>query len=95
MKKQTIEIILLIEENNPQRRMKNVDVKGTNCFSVFIVLKCRVIQLFRVMAIEIARTAIGSWIPRKPFCCLNTASKPPVVLVSVVANKSRIICPAT
>ena len=52
-------------------------------------------QLFIEMAIEMARTAIGFWIPRKPFFCLNTASKPPVVLVSVVANKSRIICPAT
>lgn len=68
MKKQTSAIILLSEENNPQSRMKNVDVKGTNCFSVFTVLRCRVMQLFRVMAIEIARTAIGSWIPRKPFC---------------------------
>ena len=51
-------------------------------------------QLFRVIAIEIARAAIGFWIPRKPFCSLNTASRPPVVLVSVVAKKSRIICPA-
>ena len=53
-------------------------------------------QLFRVIAIEIARAAIGLiGIPRKVFCCLNTASKPPVVPVFVVANKSRMICPAT
>ncbi len=39
MKKQTMEIILLIVEKNPQSRMKNVDVKGTNCFSVFTVLR--------------------------------------------------------
>ena len=53
-------------------------------------------QLFRVMAIEIARATFGSnGIPRKVFCCLNTASKPPVVPVFVCANKSRIICPAT
>ena len=36
--------------------MKNVDVKGTNCFSVFTVLRWRVMQLIRVMAIEIAKT---------------------------------------
>ena len=63
MKKQTIEIILLSEEKNPQSRMKNVDVKGTNCFSVLIVLRWRVMQLFRVIAIEIARTTIGFVIP--------------------------------
>ena len=34
-------------------------------------------QLFRVMAIEIARATMGFWIPRKPFCSLKTASKPP------------------
>ena len=39
MKKQTIEMILLSEENNPHNRIKNVDVKGTNCFSVFTVLR--------------------------------------------------------
>ena len=67
MKKQTIEIILLIEENNPHNRMKKVDVKGTNCFSDFTAFRCSVMQLFRVMAIEMARTAIGFWIPRKLF----------------------------
>ena len=55
----------------------------------------RACQLFVVMAIELARAAIGSWIPKMPLSCVNTASKPPVVLVSVVANKSRMICPAT
>ena len=70
IKKQTIEVILLREEKSPQSRMKNVEVKGTNCFSVFTVLSRRVMQLFRVMAIEIARTAIGLiGIPRKLFCC--------------------------
>ena len=39
MKKQTIEVILLREEKSPQSRMKNVEVKGTNCFSVFTVLR--------------------------------------------------------
>ena len=53
-------------------------------------------QLFRVMAIEIPRAAIGViGIPKMLFCCLNTACKPPVVPVFVVANKSRMICPAT
>ena len=91
MKKQTIEVILLREEKSPQSRMKNVEVKGTNCFSVFTVFRCRVMQLFRVMAIEIARAASGLiGIPRKLFCCLNTACKPPVVPVVVFANKSRM-----
>ena len=39
MKKQTIDIILLSEEKSPQSRMKKVEVKGTNCFSVFTVLR--------------------------------------------------------
>ena len=95
MKKQTIEIILLSVENSPQSRMKKVDVKGTNCFSVFTVLRCRVMQLFRVIVIEIAKAAIGFLITRNSFCSPNTASKPPVVLVSVVAKRSRMICPAT
>ena len=48
-------------------------------------------QLFRVMAIEIARAASGLiCIPRKLLCCSNTAWKPPVVPVVVFANKSRI-----
>ena len=46
-------------------------------------------QLFRVMAIEIARAASGL-IPRKLLCCSNTAWKPPVVPVVVFANKSRM-----
>ena len=96
MKKQTMEVILLREEKSPQSRMKNVELKGTNCFSVFTVLRRRVMQLFRVMAIEIPRAAIGViGIPKMLFCCLNTACKPPVVLVFVVANKSRMSCPAT
>ena len=70
MKKQTREVMLLREEKSHQSRIENVEVKGTNCFSVFTVFRCRVIQLFRVMAIEIARTAIGLiGIPRKLFCC--------------------------
>ena len=89
MKKQTIEVILLRAEKSPQSRMKNVEVKGTNCFSVFTVFRCRVMQLFRVMAIEIARAASGL-IPRKLLCCSNTAWKPPVVPVVVFANKSRM-----
>ena len=39
MKQHTNEIILLNTENNPQSRIKKVDVKGTNCFSVFTVLR--------------------------------------------------------
>ena len=39
MKKQTIEVILLSEEKRPQNRIKKVDVKGTNCFSIFTVFR--------------------------------------------------------
>ena len=95
VKKITIDKILLIEAKKPQDRIRKVDVNGTNCFSVWIVFRCRVKQLFRVIVMESSKTAIGSSIPKKLFCSLKTASKPPVVLVIVCANKSRIICPAT
>ena len=66
-------------------------------------------QLFMVMAIEKVRTIMAIekprtsvmgfiLIPRKlliVFSFLKTASKPPVVLVVVTANKSSVICPAT
>ena len=68
MKIQTIERILLIVEKRPQRRITIVEVKGTNCFSTFTVLRRRVTQLFRVIMMDSKRTITGSsGIPEKVF----------------------------
>ena len=93
MKKQTIERILLKEENRPQTRIIIVDVNGTNCFSDLIPLRWRLKQLFKVIAIDIPSITVGFiGIPRIEVSFrLKTASSPPVVFVIVKAKSRRRI----
>ena len=90
-KKDTMARILLKVAKTPQKKIKMVDVNGTNCFSIFIFFKWRVKQLFRVIAMDSPKTIKGSKFKPMNESFLKTVSNPPVVLVLVVAYNRRII----
>ena len=90
-KKDTMARILLNVAKTPQKKIKMVDVNGTNCFSIFIFFKWSVKQLLRVIVIDSPRTIKGSKFKPMNESFSKTVSSPPVVLVLVVAYSKRII----
>ena len=96
MKKATRVSTRLITAKRPQRNTNILLVVCRNPFSVATDFRCRKTQVFKLHATERANTVLGFMfgIPRKEVC-LNIASRPPVVGVSVVARRRRIICRGT
>ena len=90
-KNDTIARILLTEPKVPHKRIRIIDVNGTKFFLIFIVLRWRVKQLFRVIAIDSPRTIKGSMLKPMKESFSKIVSNPPVVLVFVTVYRSRII----
>ena len=90
-KKVTIAKILLAEPNVPHKRIRKVDVNGTKLFWIFTALRCKVKQLFKVIAIDSPRTINGSKLKPMNESFSKTVSNPPVVFVFVTVYRSRII----
>ena len=95
VKNATIDSILRKVENTPQKSKQSLDEISKNIFSTTMALICKVMQVFKLRPVEIARAYFGLiWIP-KIVSWLKIVSSPAVVAVSVNASNKTRICSET